>query len=234
MKAFLMSLKSFSVSIGGLIVVIIAVLLYGNVLSIIRNFPPFSLAIFGSYLALFVLMFAVVWAQLKSNALLSHGILFFLFASAISGFLSQLFSNTPANAFELDSILDVVIMLYTLGVVAAFVLYDKPKPAKLSALATLPFLVYLGAHYLYAGFGVTLLSLLVVVIALLLGSKVVALAYAIFSITTPLFSNLHLIFQAFSNDTPQVVNYWFGFAVLTVAFVFLILEFVKSIKLDQA
>src|SRR5690554_3792038 len=115
MKAFLMSLKSFSVTIGGLIVVVIAVLLHGGLINLIQNFPStFTLANVGYYLGVLILMFAIIWAQLKSNALLSHGILLYLFSSALSAFIGTLFSNTPSNAFDTSILLNLVVMLYTL------------------------------------------------------------------------------------------------------------------------
>ena len=77
MKALLTALKGFAVSIGGLIVVIFAVFWHADILNIIENIGTFNLVTFGVYLGIMILMFAVIWAQSKSNALLSHGILFF-------------------------------------------------------------------------------------------------------------------------------------------------------------
>ena len=179
-------------------------------------------------------MFAVIWAQVKANALLSHGILFFLFASALSGFVTALFSNTPSNAFDGNMLINLLIMLYTLGVVVAYLLYDKPKTSKVTALVTLPMLLFFGVYYIVFGFTSTLLVFLIVLVSLLLGSKVVALAYAMYAIIGHVFLRLYIIMELFRNNGNQSVNNWFIMVLFTVALVFLGMDFVKSIKSNEA
>ncbi len=233
MKAFLLALKAFAESICGLIVVSIIVLWHWDILGIIENFPPFNLLTIGSFLGMVLLMFAIVWSQIKSKALLSHGILFFLFASSLTGFIGALFSNTPSSAFSGETLVNVLIMFYTLGVVAAYILYDKPKPAKLIGLTTLPMLIFFGAYYLLAGFSGLLLALLIILVALLLGSKVVALTYPMYLLIGAIFSRMYLIFEAFSNNLDQQINIWFMFVILTASFVLLTMELLKAVQSNE-
>lgn len=234
MKALLTALKGFAVSIGGLIVVIFAVFWHADILNIIENIGTFNLVTFGVYLGIMILMFAVIWAQSKSNALLSHGILFFLFASSLSGFLGDLFSNNPSDAFNGNQIVNVLIMLYTLGVVVAYLLYDRPKPAKVNELITLPMIIFFAAYYVVFGFSSTLLVFLIVLVAFLLGSGTVGIAYAMYAITSSIFLRLNIIFTSFSNNLDQSVNVWFTTMLLIAAFVFLIMSLVKKIQANEA
>jgi len=187
MKAFLLALKQFAASILGTIVVVVIVLWHWDILGMIENFPPINFMTIGRLLSLAILLFVIIWSQLKSKALLSHGILLYLFASALSGFISALFSNTPSSAFDGSTFINLLIMLYTLGVVAAYLLYDRPKTASLNTLVSLPLLVFAIVYYLRVGFNSTLLVMLVVTLALLLGSKVAALGYAMYVTISPLF-----------------------------------------------
>lgn len=233
MKAFLLALKQFAASILGTIVVVVIVLWHWDILGMIENFPPMNLLTIGRLLSLVTLLFVIIWSQLKSKALLSHGILLYLFASALSGFISALFSNTPSSAFDGTTFVNLLVMLYTLGVVAAYLLYDRPKTASLNTLVSLPLLVFAIVYYLRTGFNSTLLVMLVVTIALLLGSKIAALGYAMYVTISPLFLALHTIVQAFSNNTGQSFNVWFNLVTLAFAFVFLALEFFKSIQRNE-
>ncbi len=234
MKAFLLALKGFAGSVGGLITVIFILFWHFDILGFIQNFPPqFNFLTIGSYLSLFVLVFAIIWAQMKSKVLLSHGILFFLYASALSVFLNRLFSNSPSDAFDGNGLINLIIMAYTLAVVAAYMLYDRPKTGKLNALMTLPFLIFFGLYYVASGFNNSLMTLLVVIIALLLGSKVVALAYPIHILVGFVFSALYFIFEALNNNTTQDINTWITLIVSVVSLVFLSLEFIKSIQSNE-
>lgn len=231
MKAFLLALKGFAESIGGLIAVIVILFWYFDILGFLENFPPeFNFLTIGSYLSLFVLVFAIIWAQMKSKILLSHGILFYLFASALSVFLTNLFSNSPTDAFEGTGLIDLVIMAYTLAVVAAYILYSRPKTHKLNALMTIPFLIFFGLYYVVTGFNNSLMALLVVIVALLLGSKVVALAYPIHILLGIVFSALHFIFEAFNNNGAQDFNMWVVMIASIVSLVFLSLELKKAVE----
>src|SRR5690554_5531602 len=197
MKAFLLALKQFAASILGTIVVVLIVLWHWDILGMIENFPPINFMTIGRLLALATLLFVIIWSQLKSKALLSHGILLYLFASALSGFISALFSNTPSSAFDGSTFINLLIMLYTLGVVAAYLLYDRPKTASLNTLVSLPLLVFAIVYYLRVGFNSTLLVMLVVTFALLLVIKFVAFVFVIYLIISPLFLALLTIFQVF-------------------------------------
>jgi len=235
MKAFLLSLKRFAESIGGLIVVIFVLFWHFNILGFIENLPPvLNFLTIGSYLSLLLLVFAVIWAQMKSKVLLSHSILFYLFASALSVFLSNLFSNTPTDAFDGSGLINLLIMAYALGVVAAYVLYDRPKTSKLDALLTIPFIIFFALYYVSAGFSASIMVLLIVIIALLLGSKVVALAYPMYILVGFIFSSLHFIFQAMTNNGSQDFNIWITMIVSIVSLVFLTLEFLKTIQSNKS
>lgn len=234
MKAFLLALKGFAESVGGLIPVIFILFWYFDILGFVENFPPeFNFLTIGSYLSLFVLVFAIIWAQMKSKVLLSHGILFYLYASALSVFLNSLFSNSPSDAFEGTGLIDLIIMAYTLAVVAAFILYDRPKTGKLNGLMTIPFLIFFGLYYVVAGFNNSLMALLVVIVALLLGSKVVALAYPIYILVGIVFSALYFIFEALTNNGTQDFNIWIVMIASIVSLVFLSLEFIKAIQSNE-
>lgn len=235
MKAFLIGLKGFAESIGGLIVVIFVLFWYFDILGFIENFPPgFDFLTIGSFLSLLILVFAVIWAQMKSNVLLSHSILFYLFASALSVFLSNLFSNSPSDAFDGSGLINLIVMAYTFGVIVAYVLYDRPKTSKLDALMTLPFIIFFGLYYIAAGFNASIMVLLVVLVALLLGSKVVALAYPMYILVGIVFSSLHFIFQALTNNGSQDFNIWVTMIVSVVSLVFLSLEFVKTVQSNKS
>ncbi len=218
-----------------MIVIIFILFWHFNIWGFIENFPPtFSLLTVGSYLSLLILVFAVIWAQIKSKVLLSHGILFYFFASALSVFVSNLFSNSPTDAFNGRGLIDLVIMAYTLGVVSAYILYDRPKTSKLNALMTLPFLIFFGLYYLVVGFYSSLMVFLIVIVALILGSKVVALSYPMYVLIGMIFSALHFIFQAFSNNSAQNLNHWLVMITSIISFILLTLEFLKAVKSNKS
>lgn len=234
MKSFLTAIKGFAESIGGLIVVVLIVLWHADVIGFIENFPPnFNWAVFGGWLTIIVLGFAVIWAQAKSKVLLAHGILLYLFVSALSIFVNRLFSNTPSNAFDGEVILNLLVMLYAFAVVLASLLYDRPKAAPLKSLTTLSLLIFFAVSYFANGFTGTLFAFLIVLVALLLGSKVVALAYAISTLLLPVFARVESVIQAFNNNLDQQFNTWFLTAAMIVSLVFLSMDFIKAIQTNE-
>ncbi|WP_025724706.1 hypothetical protein [Acholeplasma granularum] len=236
MKAFLTALKNFAYSIGGLIVIIV-VLLIGvlDIIDLIQNFPTsFTLTLVGSLLSTIVLAFSIIWAQLKNKILLSHGIMFFIYASALQQFISNLFSNNPTNAFDGNSLFGLISMAYFLLVSIAVILYEQPKPAKLNILGSLSILAYLVVSYILFGFNSTLITFLIILGALLLGSKVVAISYALSTLILPVFSHLNQIFNNFSNNSNQVFNHWFVALIGIAVIVFLSIDLFKLVDHNEA
>lgn len=227
MKGFLSSLVSFAHSMGGLVVVVILAVWQLNPLSF-GNFN-FSVGWLGGVLSSLIVAFAIVWSQYKQRYLLAHLILTLIFASAVSQLFNSILGLNFGGTGFIESIITTVAFLYVLGVVLGELLVAKPKLATYPMAALFSLLLFGIAVYLVYGFGTLLLALVPIVLALLLGSRLVALLYAGATLVAYVFSNLSFIISFPSQYEPYVLLLIFG-----AALVFIGLDLYKAFKNQEA
>ncbi len=233
MSKFLKSLQSFAHTTLGLVVVIILALWQLNIFSLISNIPALSLSVYGSWLSIAVIAFAIIWAQMKDKVLLSHGILFFIYSSALAVFVTTLFSNSPVNAFDGYNIISLFAMVYALAVAVGEFMVSKPQPAKVNFKSLFALLLFIGAYYFLYGFTDTFVVGLVVLGAVLLGSKIVALLFAAGYLIGPMFSSLDMIIFNLTNNFPFQVSLFFILAITLAALVFIVLDLIQSFTKNE-
>ena len=229
MKSFLSALRNFAQGVGGLVVVILVALWNLSFLQTIVNGGSltFGLAEIGDYLSTLAVAFALFWAQYKGKVLLSHLLMFLLFADALRTILVPLFS-AAFGSITLTMIIGLLIMLYALGVVVAEFVEGKQQAAKLQYRDLLSIILFAAAVYLSVGWSAALLGLIPVLIALLLGSKVVGLVYAAATLVTYAFVYVDTLMAAFVFTTLLLL------LVCVAALVFLVLDLVKALQKNEA
>lgn len=233
MSKYLKILQSFAGTTGGLVVVIVLALWKIDILNFFGNMPTLSLTTFGSWISILVIAFAIIWALMKNKILLSHGVLFYIYSSALSVFITSLFSNSPFSAFSLFNIVSLLAMLYALAVVVAEILYSKPVFAKMDLKSLLPLLLFLIVYYLNVGFSSTLVIGLILLGAVLLGSKIVALLVAASYLIFPIFNGVDTIITLMDNNLPQQVNLIFTLLTYVAALVFIVVDLVRSLSKNE-
>lgn len=226
MKSFLSSLVSFAHSTGGLVVVIVLALWQTDPISLAGQ--TWGIASVGSTLATLLVAFAIVWAALKERHMLAHLILALILANSVSQLFNAIITlNFGANGLYL-SVISTVAFLYTLGVVLGELLVAKPKVTTYPMEKLYSILVAAVAIYLGLGFGNLLLAFVPVVLALLLGSRTVALMYTGATLLGQVFIHTSLLIAAFSVGT----------LILTLAFAaalaYLVLDLVKAFQTNEA
>lgn len=229
MKQFLLSLKDFSKSVGGLVVVLILALWQIDIFNIFNI--GFSLFTVGIWLSVVAMAFTIFWAQYKGKPLISHFILFSLYMGALSTFVNSLFSNSPLNAFTPETLVNLLAMLYTLFVSIAFVLYEKPKPTKLSFMESLPLIAFIVVCYITFGPSTAIIYSLIVLLILFVGTKIIALLYALSNLIVPVFS---LINNLVNNASGFTLNGWFHALLIICVAAYLTYELVLSFKKGQS
>lgn len=229
MKQFLLSLKDFSKSVGGLVVVLILALWQIDIFNIFSL--GFNLFTVGIWLSVVAMTFTIFWAQYKGKPLISHFILFTLYIGALSAFINSLFSSSPINAFTPETIVNLLAMLYTLFVSVSFVLYEKPKPTKLSFKDSLPLLAFVLVCYLAFGYTTTIIYSLVLLLILFFGTKIIALLYALSNLVFPI---INLIDDLTTNISGITLNEWFHALLIVGVTAYLSYELVLSFKKGQS
>ena len=124
-------------------------------------------------------------------------------------------------------------MLYALAVVVAEILYSKPVFAKMDLKSLLPLLLFLIVYYLNIGFSSTLVIGLILLGAVLLGSKIVALLVAASYLIFPIFNGVDTIITLMDNNLPQQVNLIFTLLTYVAALVFIVLDLVRSLSKNE-
>lgn len=227
MKGFLSSLVSFAHSVGGLVVVVLLAVWqfgpmgFGNI--------NFSVGWLGVVLSSLIVAFAIVWSQYKQRYLLAHVILALIFASAVSQLFNSLLGLNFTGLGFVESIITTVAFLYALGVVVGELLVSRPKLATYPSKALFSLLLFGIAIYLVYGFGMLLLALVPIVVALLLGSRLVALLYAAATLVSYVFNNLSFIISFPSQYESYVLLLIFG-----AALVFIGMDLYKAFKNQEA
>ncbi|MBN3490461.1 hypothetical protein JV173_02920 [Acholeplasma equirhinis] len=230
MKSLLSTLKSFAESQLGLVVVIVMAVIQLSLFNALltMNFT-FNVSVLGGWLSTLVVGFAIIWAQWKGKVLLSHLLLALLFADALRNFVVALIGLNFGAAFDLQLLLSLVSFLYTGLVVLAELMLGKTTAAKIQKEDLLPLAIFAAAVYFSAGWSLVLLSLIPVVIALLLGSRVVAF---LFAAATALGSTLGYV-NAIMVDATMLSNYLL-LALFIVALIFLVMPLMKAIQNQEA
>ncbi len=230
MKSFLKSLQGFAHSMGGLVVVIVLAVWQTGLYNLLVNpFPEFTMAVVGGWLSTILVAFAIIWAQYKERVLLSHALLFLIFANGLSAFLSGVLTLQFDQALEVNTLVNLVAMLYVFAVVVAELMFSKPQSAKVEYKDLMSIGLFALAVYIHVGFTGALLALLPVFVALFLGSKVVAFLYAIASLVGSVFWQLNWVM-----NTPDEFSHYVYLALFTAALVFVVLDLLKAFQNNEA
>lgn len=230
MKSFLKSLQGFAHSMGGLVVVIVLAVWQTGLYNLLVNpFPAFTMSVVGGWLSTILVAFAIIWAQYKERVLLSHALLFLVFANGLSTFLSGVLTLNFDQVLNVNTLVNLVGLLYVFAVVVAELMFSKPKPAAIAYKDLLSIGLFALAVYIHVGFTGALLALLPVFVALFLGSKVVAFLYATASLIGSVFGQLNWILT-----TPEEFSHYVYFALFAVALVFVVLDLLKAFKNNEA
>lgn len=226
MKSFLSSLVSFAHSMGGLVVVIVLALWQTNPLSYTTGFV-FSLGLVGSILSTLVVTFAIIWAALKERHLLAHLLLALVFANALSALFQAIVALNFGGSFY-QVIIEAVAFLYTLGVVLGELLVARPKVTTYPMDRLYPLLLTALVLYLGIGWTAVVWTFIPVVLALLLGSRTIALLYATASVVGYVFIQTNLLVAGFAIGTLVLV------LLFAATLVYLVLDLVKAFKAQEA
>lgn len=224
MRNFLKSIHSFTHSIGGLLVLILLCILYVSFDSYIYELHNFNLTAISALIYAILIVFAMLWSQVRNKVLLAHILAMIIFGNVISQFINNLSTGT----FDFSNIrtyIQILTVIYLVFVISAECLFTNISSASFKLTEIYSIIALLAISYVFNGVGSMMVLAFPILVALLLGSKAVAFIVATAAAQRELIFNINLIVHS-----PNFADSWLNYVLVVLYAIIFVVLFINMFK----